>query len=99
MNKSITDWLREGEALYESAVSEYRSLESQIQELEQKLQAKQTEVNQLAEIIGKEAIEARHRVTGQIIEPERNGHPSPGPVNTSSTAAIARVLTGRGLNK
>ena len=63
MAKSIQDWMREGEELYSTALSEFQNLENQIAELEQQLAAKQTEVNQIAAIIGKPPVEGNRRLT------------------------------------
>ena len=40
MTKSIKDWLQEGEAMYGQAIDEFRSLEAQMEELENKLVAR-----------------------------------------------------------
>ena len=93
---SIQAWLQQGEQLYAAALSEYRSLEAQLDDLERKLAAKQNEVNQIAGVVGKPPIESGRRlsaelVTGQIIEvPERIG-----PQQGQSNASIARALTGK----
>jgi hypothetical protein len=81
--------------LFSSTLAEYHELESQISELEQKLSEKHTEVNKLAQIIGKPPVESRKVVTGQIV-----GSPGEqaGGVQ-SSHATIARALSGRGLGR
>ena len=92
MTKSIRDWLQEGEAMYGQAIDEFRSLEAQLEELENKLVAKQDEVNQLAAIIGKPPVELNtRRPSVQIVE----GH-APGSI-PASRSTIAKALTGRGL--
>ena len=92
MTKSIKDWLQEGEAMYGQAIDEFRSLEAQMEELENKLVAKQDEVNQLAAIIGKPPVEVNtRRPSVQIVE----GH-TPGSI-PASRSTIAKALTGRGL--
>lgn len=96
MSKTFQEWLGEGEALYEAAMKDYQAMQAQMDELEAKLAAKQIEVNQIAEIIGKPAVEGPRRLSATIIEPERGpsngaGHLSAAP----SPAAIARALTGR----
>lgn len=99
MSKSFQDWLREGEMLYDGALSEYRRIEGQLDELEKQLAAKQAEVNQIAAIIGKEPVEGNRRLTAQIVEP--NYPPSGGNSNNApnSAAAIARAITGRGMGR
>jgi hypothetical protein len=57
------------------------------------LAAKQNEVNQIAQMIGKPPVEGVRRTSVQIIDPDpRNNSPS-------SPAAIARALTGRNINR
>lgn len=87
MSKSFNEWLREGEQLYDEAFREYQGIEQQLDELEQRLAAKQEEVNQIAQIIGKPPVEGNRRLSAQIVEPERMQNPS-------SPASIARALTG-----
>lgn len=95
MAPSIQAWLQQGEQLYAGALSEYRSLEAQLVDLERKLAAKQNEVNQIAGVVGKPPVEnGRHLtaelVSGQIVEvPERMGPQG------QSNASIARALTGK----
>jgi N-methylhydantoinase B/oxoprolinase/acetone carboxylase alpha subunit len=84
--------MQEGESLYETAMRDYQSLESQLDDLEARLAAKQAEVNQIAQMIGKAPVEGSRRLTAQIIEPERNASPS-------SPANIARALTGRNFGR
>ena len=92
MSKTIKDWIQEGEALYDQAVEEYRSLQTQLEELESKLAEKQDEVNQMAAIIGRPPVELNHRRPSvQIVE----GH-APGSI-PASRSTIAKALTGRGL--
>jgi hypothetical protein len=89
MSKSFQEWINEGEQLYDAAFREYQSIESQLDELEKQLAAKQMEVNQIAQIIGKPPVEGNRRLSAQIIEPDRQQQ------SASSPAAIARALTGR----
>jgi hypothetical protein len=91
--KSIQEWMREGEDLYTSALKEFQDLEVQLVDLEQRMLAKQTEVNQLAQIIGKPPVEGNRRVTAQLIE-EHGPHSVP-----NSSATIARALAGKTLNR
>ena len=91
MTKSLTEWLTEGEQLYSNALAEYQAIEAQLDELEAKLAAKKAEVNQIAQVIGKPAVESTRRIGGtEIIDmPER------GPTGAGSNANIARALTGK----
>lgn len=98
--KSFQDWLREGEQLYDGALSEYRRIEAQLDELEKQLAAKQAEVNQIAAIIGKEPVEGNRRLTAQIVDSHQGGGSAGGPnASPNSAAAIARAITGRGLGR
>lgn len=93
MPKSIQDWMREGEELYSTATQEYQAIEAQLSELEAQLAAKQMEVNQIAQIIGKPPVEGNRRLTAQLVE-DHGPHSIP-----NSPATIARALSGRGLNR
>ena len=93
MSKSLRDWLAEGEELYNSAMQEYQSIEAQLDELEVKLAAKKSELNQIAQVIGKPQVEGNRRLTAQLLD---DHGPSSVP---NSPATIARALTGRGLSR
>ena len=100
--KSFQDWLREGEQLYDGAISEYRRIEAQLDELEKQLAAKQAEVNQIAAIIGKEPVEGTRRLSAQIVDSHQGGGGATGGgpnASPNSAAAIARAITGRGLGR
>ena len=74
MLKTLQEWLQEGEQLYDAALNDYRNLESQLEDLEQRLAAKLHEVNQIAQMMGKPAMEPSKRLSAQIIEaPAGNG--------------------------
>lgn len=95
MNKSFKDWLGEGEALYNATIQEYQQLESQLIDLEQRLAAKKAEVNQIAQVIGKPAVESTNRrLSAEIVGEPGQPHNVP-----NSPATIARALTGRGLGR
>ena len=96
VSKSFQDWLKEGEMLYDGALTEYRRIEAQLDELEKQLAGKQTEVNQIAAIIGKEPVEGNRRLSAQIVEPN---HAASGGGAPNSAAAIARAITGRGMGR
>ena len=104
MAGNFQEWLQQGEGLYQAALNEYRAIEAQLDELESKLVAKQAEVNQIAQIIGKPQVEGTRRLSAQltpapmheeVVErmtvPAISGAPQP----NSSNATIARALTGR----
>ena len=93
MSKSLNDWLKEGEQLYAEAMSEYQSIEAQLDELEVKLAAKKNELNQIAQVIGKPPVEGQRRLTAQLVD-EQGPNSVP-----NSPATIARALTGRGLGR
>lgn len=105
VSNPLHSWLSQGEQLYASALSEFRALEAQLDDLEQKLAAKMQEVNQIAGIIGKPTVEAARRgpasPMADIIDapPERLPIPAaqhhPGTPSKSSNATIARALTGQ----
>lgn len=93
MSKTFSDWLKEGEDLYNQALSDYQSIEAQLDELEVKLAAKKNELNQIAQVIGKPPVEGQRRLTAQLVD---ETGPSSVP---NSPATIARALTGRGLGR
>jgi hypothetical protein len=86
VGKSIQDWVSEGESLYAAAMAEYQALEVQIHKLETQLGEKRAEVNHIAEMLGKPAVEGGKRVVAQVVD--RDVAPPMG--------AITRALTGRG---
>lgn len=93
MAKSIAEWMREGEELYAQAMREYQELEQQLTDVEKRLSAKQDELNQIAQIIGKPIVEGNRRLTAQLVEDH-------GPQSVpNSSATIARALAGRTLNR
>ena len=93
MTKSLQDWLSEGETLYNAALAEYQSIETQLDELEARLAAKKQEVNQIAQVVGKPPVESNRRLTAQLVEDH-------GPNSVPNTpATIARALSGRGLGR
>jgi beta-glucanase (GH16 family) len=86
VGKSFQDWVSEGESLYANAMAEYQALEAQIHKLETQLADKRSEVNHIAEMLGKPAVEGGKRVVAQVIEREV----------AMPMGAITRALTGRG---
>lgn len=90
MAKSLNDWLQEGETLYQEALKEYQDIEKQLDELEARLAAKKDEVNQIASVIGKPAVDGVGRKAAvQIVEPN-----APGSI-PASRSTIAKAITGR----
>lgn len=71
--KSVQDWLKEGEELFNESLAEFHELESQIAALEEKLAGKHTEVNKLAAIIGRPPVDSRKIVTAQLVPSNTNG--------------------------
>ncbi len=92
VQKSFRDWLSEGERLYSTALGEYQAIETQIDDLEQRLASKKAEVNQIAHVIGKPPVEGNRRLTAQLVEGDSHS------VNTAPAGNIARALSGRGLS-
>ena len=93
---SFQQWLQHGEMLYQAAMQEHHALEAQLDELERRLAAKQTELNQIAAMMSKPPVEGARRVSAQIMTPppmpEEADRTSNGANSTSAT--IARALTG-----
>jgi hypothetical protein len=102
---NFQDWLKQGESLYQAALKEFHDYEAQLAELESRLAAKQAEVNQIAQMIGKPAVESTRagnigNVGGgqlatmsggvEIIDAPTDRVPPAG-----SNASIARALTGK----
>ena len=103
---SFQQWLQHGEMLYQSAMQEYHALESQLDDLERRLAAKQTELNQVAQMMGKPPVDGNRRVSAQIVTPvseeaDRPIVPSSSNSLTNSgnlsgsTNSIARALSGK----
>ena len=99
---NFQEWLKQGEDLYQAALRDYHAIEAQLDELESKLVAKQAEVNQIAQVIGKPPVEGTRRHGGH------SGHSTqlaPGGIDiidvperaptAGSNASIARALTGK----
>ncbi len=53
MSKSMSEWLQEGDEVYQGSVEEYRQIEEQLRELAAKWRAKRADINKLAGILGK----------------------------------------------
>ena len=95
MSQAFQEWLRQGEALYATALKEFRDIEARLDELEAALAAKQAEVNQIAQVIGKAPVESARRPTTELAASkvvDDLGHAAATP---SSNATIARALTGK----
>ena len=96
MAANFQEWLQQGEALYQAALKEYHSIEAQLDDLEARLVAKQAEVNQIAQVIGRPPVEGNRRLGGggqivpaDVIDVPGERQPS------NSNASIARALTGK----
>ena len=101
MAGNFQEWLKQGEDLYQAALKDYHAIEAQLDELESKLVAKQAEVNQIAQVIGKAPVEGTRRHAGargtQLAVPggvDIIDVPERGP-SAGSNASIARALTGK----
>jgi hypothetical protein len=93
---NFQEWLQQGEALYQAALKEFHAIEAQLEDLETKLVAKQAEVNQIAQVIGKGPVEASRRMSTELVPAaEVIDMPSDRQVSGSSNASIARALTGK----
>jgi hypothetical protein len=101
---NFQDWLKQGEALYQTALKEFHDVEAQLAELESRLVAKQAEVNQIAQVIGKPPVESSRSgaaavVGGQLTTTaggvEIIDAPSERVAPVGSNASIARALTGK----
>lgn len=93
MAKSIAEWIREGEVLYETTLKEYEEMDARLQQLEKQLSQKQDEVNQIAQVIGKPLVEGNRRLTAQLVDDH-------GPLSVpNSSTTIARALSGRNINR
>ena len=96
MAGNFQEWLNQGEALYQAALKDYHAIEAQLDDLESKLVAKQAEVNQIAQVIGKPPVEGTRRLSAQLVAadvidvPDRSS-----PTGAGSNASIARALTGK----
>jgi hypothetical protein len=88
--KSIKDWLAEGELLYNQALAEYQSLRAQLEQLERTLAVKNTELNQMASVIGRPPAESGRRLSAELVEAE---------TIPSVAGSVTRALTGRGLGR
>ncbi len=99
MSANFQEWLQQGEALYQNALKEYHAIEAQLDDLESRLVAKQAEVNQIAQVIGKPPVEGGRRMATLLaaadiidVPAERVGVSGSG---AGSNASIARALTGK----
>ena len=96
MAGNFQEWLNQGEALYQAALKEYHAIEAQLDDLESRLVAKQAEVNQIAQVIGKPPVEGTRRLSAQLVAAEVIDAPERGaPTAAGSNASIARALTGK----
>src|SRR5438477_3060549 len=95
-SQSLEQWLKQGEALYEAALGDYRATEQQLDELEQKLVAKRCEVNQVAQMLGKPLAEGNRRLSAQLVSVEHaDGRERVNGAAASASATIARAFSGK----
>ncbi len=94
MAGNFQEWLQQGDSLYQAALKEYHSIEAQLDDLESKLVAKQAEVNQIAQVIGKPPVEGTRRLSAQLVAAEVIDMPAERQ-SAGSNASIARALTGK----
>ena len=97
MASAFQEWLQQGENLYNAALREFHDIEQQISELEARLAEKQSEVNQIAQVIGKPTIEGNRRLSAQLVNAEVVDlvPAAERPHTPGSNANIARALTGK----
>ena len=92
--KKFTEWLSEGEQLYTVTMEEFKSIEAQIDDLQNQLASKKVEVNQIASIIGKPTVEASgKKLTAEIVEGSTVSIPASRAI---PLGRLTRALTGRG---
>lgn len=89
MMRSFKEWMSEGETIYSDAMKEYQAIQSQIAQLESRLEEKKTEVNQIAQMMGKPPVEQSRRLSAHLVE---NDLPPMGTIGS-----VTRALTGRGI--
>lgn len=94
MPSAVEQWLQQGEMLYQAALQEYQAIAAKLDTMEQQLVAKQAEVNQIAAIIGKPAVEGGRRAVAQVVASPVIEERLPS-VPGNSNANIARALAGR----
>jgi len=93
VNRTFKDWIAEGDSLYQNALTEFRDLETQIEELERKLTVKREEVNEIARVVGKEQIDTTKRQAVEIVD--RPANPNAPHQMPNSVSTIARAISGR----
>jgi hypothetical protein len=86
VTKTFKDWMSEGESIYNAALADYQAIQSQLEQLEAKLAEKKTDVNQIAQMIGRAGVDNSKRVSAQLVEHA----PPPGTIGS-----VTRALTGR----
>lgn len=97
MAKNLSEWLQEGQQLYDTAIEEYRTLEEQAQEIQEKLAAKRLEVNQIAKVVNKPSVDdTRAAAAGNGVDVVDPSAPGSTPFTRNS---IARALTGQPLRR
>ena len=95
MSQAFNEWLKQGESLYNAALKEFHDIEARLDELEAALAAKQAEVNQIAQVIGKPSVEGQRRLSAELVSAKVVDEMVHAPGSPSSNATIARALTGK----
>lgn len=96
MAKNLSEWLQEGQQLYDTAIEEYRALEEQAQDIQEKLAAKRLEVNQIAKVVNKPSVDDSRSAAGNGVDVVDPSAPGSTPFTRNS---IARALTGQPLRR
>ncbi|HXE55539.1 MAG TPA: hypothetical protein VN541_21125, partial [Tepidisphaeraceae bacterium] len=63
---SLQQWLSQGETLYSGMVREFQTLQDKVAELEASIQQKATEVNQIAQLLGKPAVQSS-KISAELV--------------------------------
>ena len=100
MAKHLDEWLQEGTLLYEVAVEDYRKLEEQALQIQERLAAKRQEVNQIAKVISKPPVEEPHvGPAGSTYPPVDVVDPNQPGATPYTRNSIARALTGQPIRR
>ena len=104
MTISFQQWIQQGESLYQAAIKEMQSLQSELEEVQARLASKQTEVNQMAQLLGKAPPKAARSLLATAIVcapiapaaiPPVVAGPDRQLPGTSNNVNIARALAGK----
>lgn len=87
MASTLQEWLRQGEVLHGTLVKEYQDLEQQRRDLEEKLNAKRTEMNQVARMMGLPATDGDRRPAAPAESAAATEDPAAAPDRAATAAA------------